>query len=68
MSIILSKPLNLSETETFLQHKNIFLDRYQILQIYMAMGGIPHYLDEVELLFLLGLVAWLVTIRAFEFF
>ncbi|MEM8523156.1 MAG: ATP-binding protein [Bacteroidota bacterium] len=45
---IFLKPFNLSETEAFLQAKNVFLDRYQILQIYMAMGGIPHYLDEVE--------------------
>jgi hypothetical protein len=45
---IFLKPFNLSETEAFLESKNIFLDRYQILQIYMAMGGIPHYLDAVE--------------------
>jgi len=45
---IFLKPFNLPETESFLQSKQIFLDRYQILQLYMAMGGIPHYLNEVE--------------------
>ncbi len=42
------QPFDLYETERFFQSKNITLDRYQILQIYMAMGGIPHYLKEVE--------------------
>lgn len=45
---IFLKPFNLSETEAFLKSKKIYLERYQILQIYMAMGGIPHYLDEIE--------------------
>lgn len=45
---IFLKPFNLKETEAFLQKKQIFLDRYQILQIYMAIGGIPHYLNEIE--------------------
>jgi uncharacterized protein len=42
------QPFNLYETELFLKSKNILLDRYQILQVYMAMGGIPHYLKELE--------------------
>jgi uncharacterized protein len=41
-------PFTLHETELFLKSKYINLDRYQILQIFMAMGGIPHYLKEVE--------------------
>lgn len=41
-------PFNLSETETFLKTKGVKLDRYQIIQLYMAMGGIPHYLNEVQ--------------------
>ncbi len=41
-------PFNLQETELMLQAKNSVLDRYQILQIYMAMGGIPYYLDMVS--------------------
>lgn len=42
------QPFNLFETEQFLKTRAVNLDRYQILQIYMAMGGIPHYLKEVE--------------------
>ena len=41
------QPFTLGETEAFLKSRNVTLDRYQILQIYMAMGGIPHYLNEV---------------------
>lgn len=42
------QPFHLYETEQFLRSRGIKLDRYQIVQIYMAMGGIPHYLKEVE--------------------
>jgi len=45
---IFLKPFTLAETELFLQSRNIPLNRYQLIQIYMAMGGIPHYLKEVE--------------------
>lgn len=45
---ILLKPFNLYEAEAFLQSKGIHLNRYQLLLIYMAMGGIPHYLKELE--------------------
>jgi uncharacterized protein len=41
------QPFNLYETELFLKNRNINLDKYQILQIYMILGGIPHYLKEV---------------------
>jgi len=41
-------PFNLAETERLLQSKNNVLGRYQILQLYMAMGGIPYYLDAVS--------------------
>jgi len=41
-------PFNLLETEEYLQSRNIVLNRYQLVQIYMAMGGIPHYLEEIE--------------------
>lgn len=41
-------PFNLSETEQFFQSKNIHLDRYSILQLYMAIGGIPQYLNGVR--------------------
>lgn len=42
------QPFNLAETEEYLLSRNVFFDRYQLLQIYMAMGGIPHYLKEIE--------------------
>ncbi|MEZ4886448.1 MAG: ATP-binding protein [Chitinophagales bacterium] len=41
------EPFNLKETEMYLKNRNIHLDRYQIIQLYMAMGGIPHYLKEI---------------------
>jgi len=41
-------PFTLSETETYLQSRKILYNRYQILQIYMAMGGIPAYLNEIK--------------------
>ncbi len=41
-------PFNLSETEAFLRYRKVNLDRYQLIQLYMALGGIPQYLKEVE--------------------
>ncbi|MCF8246168.1 MAG: ATP-binding protein [Saprospiraceae bacterium] len=41
------KPFSLAETEEYLAGRGIVLDRYHILLIYMALGGIPHYLKEV---------------------
>jgi len=41
-------PFTLQETELFLKARNITLDRYQIIQLYMAFGGIPHYLKEIR--------------------
>lgn len=40
-------PFNLRETELMLQARDSVLNRYQILQLYMVMGGIPFYLDAV---------------------
>jgi uncharacterized protein len=42
------KPFTLKEVELYLQAKQIYLERYQILQIYSVMGGIPYYLNELE--------------------
>ncbi len=42
------EPFTLQETEWMLQAKNNNLSRYQVLQLYMVMGGIPYYLDAVE--------------------
>lgn len=41
-------PFNLYETELFLKSKKIKLDRYSYLQLYMAIGGIPHYLEKIQ--------------------
>jgi AAA+ ATPase superfamily predicted ATPase len=45
---VLLNPFSLSETEEYFQSRNLSFDRYQIIQLYMTMGGIPHYLDQVE--------------------
>ena len=41
-------PFILKETEEFLHARNVNMDKYQILELYMIMGGIPHYLKEVR--------------------
>jgi hypothetical protein len=41
-------PFTLAETEHFLHHHGVKLDRYQILQLYMAMGGIPQYFKQIK--------------------
>jgi AAA+ ATPase superfamily predicted ATPase len=42
-------PFSLYETKVFLQHHKVQLDHYQLLQLYMTTGGIPHYLKEVKI-------------------
>jgi uncharacterized protein len=42
------KPFTLAETETYLKSRNINLNRYHIIQLFMSMGGIPHYLKEID--------------------
>jgi uncharacterized protein len=41
-------PFTLRECELFLQSKNVILDRFQIIQLYMVLGGIPFYWEEVR--------------------
>lgn len=41
-------PFTLAETEAYLKSEGIILDRYKVLQLYMAMGGIPHYLQHIK--------------------
>jgi hypothetical protein len=41
-------PFNLKETEQFLQAKEIRLDRKQILEVYMCLGGVAKYLSYLE--------------------
>ena len=42
------EPFSLGECERFLQSKDIALSRYDITQCYMAVGGIPYYLDFIK--------------------
>lgn len=41
-------PFTLHECELYLHSKNSVLDRYQIIQLYMVLGGIPFYWDEIK--------------------
>lgn len=41
-------PFTLAETGDFLLHQGVKLDLYQVLQLYMAMGGIPQYLKQIK--------------------
>ncbi len=41
-------PFNLYETASFIQSMGINLPQYQMLELYMVMGGIPFYLKELE--------------------
>lgn len=42
------EPFTLAETNAFLKSKKITLNERSILSIYMALGGIPYYLNYVE--------------------
>jgi uncharacterized protein len=41
-------PFTLGETKSFLEAKQIVWSDYEILQLYMSIGGVPSYLNEVE--------------------
>ncbi|MGN0188344.1 MAG: ATP-binding protein [Candidatus Cryptobacteroides sp.] len=45
-SSIYVKPFTLSECEELLKEEGFHLDRYDIIQAYMAFGGIPYYLTQ----------------------
>lgn len=45
---ILLKPFTLGETKKFLEHKKIKLTDKQIVDLYMIMGGVPFYLNQLE--------------------
>ncbi|MGE9311074.1 AAA family ATPase [Niabella sp. CJ426] len=40
-------PFTLHETAAYLKSRELKLDAYQVLQLYMAIGGIPLYLKQV---------------------
>lgn len=41
-------PFTLHESDRYLRSRDIRLDHYQVLQIYMAIGGIPQYLKQIS--------------------
>jgi AAA+ ATPase superfamily predicted ATPase len=45
---IFLQSFNLAETEAFLKSRNLHFPRPAIAELYMALGGIPHYLKEIE--------------------
>ena len=42
------QPFSLKECEEYIQSKNIVMNRHQILECYMIMGGIPFYWSFLE--------------------
>jgi hypothetical protein len=41
-------PFTLAEAESYLDHRHVNLGRKDILELYMCLGGIPHYLRGVR--------------------
>jgi uncharacterized protein len=42
------QPFTLAETETFLKHRGSKFNKYQLVQLYMVFGGIPFYLEQIN--------------------
>ncbi len=42
------EPFTLKECEEYLASKKIVMSQYQIIQLYMVLGGIPFYWDDVK--------------------
>lgn len=42
------EPFTLAETKTFLSSRSVKLGNRQIIDLYIALGGIPHYLKRVK--------------------
>jgi AAA+ ATPase superfamily predicted ATPase len=42
------KPFTLAETAAFLESRNVNFPPRQIIQLYMALGGIPLYLEDLQ--------------------
>ena len=41
------QPFTLTEVALFFRHNRVNLNRYQVVQLYSVLGGIPFYLNEV---------------------
>lgn len=46
--ILLLRPFNLRQTSQFLLNRGISLKPAHILDLYLTMGGIPHYLEHIK--------------------
>ena len=42
------KPFTLNETRAFFRFKGILMEEYEVLKIYMVLGGIAEYLEHVK--------------------
>jgi len=42
------EPFTLAETSELLRDRHVELGHYQTIELYMALGGIPHYLTQVR--------------------
>ena len=42
------KPFNLKETKAFFKFKGVKMEEYEILKVYMAMGGVAEYLEHIR--------------------
>ena len=42
------KPFKLVECEEYLKARNIIMEKYGILELYMALGGVPYYWTHVK--------------------
>lgn len=42
------EPFSLGEARDFLKYRGIRLNDKQVLALYMALGGVPHYLNQIE--------------------
>lgn len=47
-SRLLIEPFSLSESQQYLTSRHVLLDPYQVLQLYMCIGGIPFYLKSMK--------------------
>ncbi len=41
-------PFNLHETKLFLQAQQVNYSHYELVQLHMVLGGVPHYLKEIK--------------------
>jgi len=46
--LIQLQPFTLTEVKKYMRKNHIKLDEYQIIQLYMAIGGVPHYLKQLR--------------------